>query len=168
MVTEGRNLPVITNRRFDMTDIKCHDAASQLTQTSAGLPNTYVTLPRAFNDNFLVEGDPVKAMHAKSKVILNSSSPKWEMQTMINCPTELLTDSRRHLIIKVWHRPHAVDAKENECYRLNREPASGIDDYVMGFAAIDLSPLLREGYTNEKNIGPNNEDNEDFFSERAQ
>jgi hypothetical protein len=139
-VEEGRNLPIITGTRFTQTD---HSSSSR--SSLSLLPNTYVSLPRAYNDNFLVDGDPVKAMHVVSKLIPNSSNPRWEMQTVINCPAELLTDSRRQLIIKVWHRPHAENRTEDEPHQ--NEFACGIDDYVLGFAAIDLSPLLRDGYT---------------------
>ena len=81
-VEEGRNLPIITGSRFNQTDKHKHLSSSSI--SGSLLPNTYVSLPRAYNDKFLVDGDPVKAMHAVSKLIPSSSNPRWEMRTIIN------------------------------------------------------------------------------------
>merc|ERR1711899_61543 len=86
--------------------------------------------------------------------------PKWNMQTVVNCPTELLTDSKRQLIIKVWHRPHFQQRNEDQTFP--KESTCGIGDYVLGFAAVDVSPLLREGYTSNYNAADNDNDDRDI------
>ena len=146
-VLEGRNLPLITGSRYDAVHGSNSNSSKQTKQPSS-MPNTYVTLPRAFNDNPSITGNSLKNKHSKSNLVLGSSNPRWEMNAKINCPVELLTDPRRHLIIKVWHRPHT-----SYDYDINyqQESVSAIDDYVLGFAAIDVSPLLREGYTADSN-----------------
>ena len=147
-VLEGRNLPLITGSRYDAVHGTNSNSSKQTKQPSS-MPNTYVTLPRAFNDNLSMNGNSLKNKHSKSNLVSGSSNPRWEMNAKINCPVELLTDPRRHLIIKVWHRPHTSSNDYGVNYQ--QESVSAIDDYVLGFAAIDVSPLLREGYTADSN-----------------
>ena len=110
-VEQGRNLPRI--------------------KTSEGkfFPNTYVTLPPTYNSNKLVNGRPPKSSPPSSVIISNDCHPKWNLTHVLNCSTALLCDPRRHLIVKVWHKP---------------ENGPSVDDHVLGFAAIDLTPLLKE------------------------
>ena len=65
----------------------------------------------------------------KSNVVERSCAPKWNYQQNIPLPDQLLTDSKRQLIIKVWHRDESST------------------DYVIGFAAVDLGILLRDSFS---------------------
>lgn len=59
-----------------------------------------------------------------------SQSPSWGYNVETLLDTQLLLDPRRHLILKVWH--HQGDG-------LQPDP---LTDQVLGFAAVDLAPLL--------------------------
>ena len=67
------------------------------------------------------------------QVVENDCHPKWRLRATVNAPLSLMQDPRRHLIVKVWHRPSsAADAGQTE-----------LDDHVVGFGAVDVSPLLK-------------------------
>ena len=63
-----------------------------------------------------------------SDVVHRSCHPQWLFRAEIPLSDQLLVDSRRQVIVKVWHRD------DNE------------SDYVIGFAAIDLGILLHDGF----------------------
>ena len=65
----------------------------------------------------------------KSRIVAKSCMPRWNFEEKIALPEELLLDSKRQLIIKVWHKDEATT------------------DYVVGFAAVDLGILLRDSFT---------------------
>ena len=64
-----------------------------------------------------------------SKIVKTSCHPQWHFQTEIPLSDQILTDSKRQLIAKIWHRD------------------INVSDYVIGFAAIDLGILLHDGFT---------------------
>ena len=66
------------------------------------------------------------------QVVENDCHPKWRLRATVNTPLSLMQDPRRHLIVKVWHRPSSVDTGQTE-----------LDDHVVGFGAVDVSPLLK-------------------------
>ncbi|XP_004683252.1 PREDICTED: C2 domain-containing protein 3 isoform X2 [Condylura cristata] len=57
-----------------------------------------------------------------TKVIENTDSPIWNFQQQSRLSKELLLDSQQTLVFKVWHK--------------------GEEERVIGFASVDLSPLL--------------------------
>ena len=65
----------------------------------------------------------------KSRIVAKSCMPRWNFDEKIALPEQLLLDSKRQLIIKVWHKDEATT------------------DYVVGFAAVDLGILLRDSFT---------------------
>lgn len=79
-------------------------------------PMTYVTV-----------GNGLKSF--TSDMVKKSCHPQWAFQVDMALPDELLTNPKRQLIAKVWHK----DA--NAC------------DYVIGFVAVDLGILLHDGFT---------------------
>jgi len=117
-VEEGRNLP-----RIRTGDV-CRDS-----------PNSYVTLPPSYNavalSDALARPATPKASPPTSRVVPNDCHPRWKMTATVNCPTGLLTDAKRHLIVKVWHK---------------HSGHSALEDHVIGFGAIDLSPLLLKDF----------------------
>jgi len=62
--------------------------------------------------------------------LVKSQSPSWGYNIETLLDTQLLLDPRRHLILKVWH--HQGEGR-------GPDPLS---DQVLGFAAVDLAPLL--------------------------
>ncbi|XP_058161919.1 C2 domain-containing protein 3 isoform X2 [Dasypus novemcinctus] len=57
-----------------------------------------------------------------TQVIENTDSPIWNFQQQSRLPKELLLDPQKMLVFKVWHK--------------------GDEERVIGFASVDLSPLL--------------------------
>ncbi len=67
-----------------------------------------------------------------SKIEPTTVAPRWRMRVnRVPIPIEALIDPRRHFIVKLWH---CADAKTRQEPDLDR-------DHVVGFAAVDLSPL---------------------------
>ena len=64
----------------------------------------------------------------KSKIVAKSCNPKWDFDEIIPLPEQLLTDSKRQFIAKVWHTSTEEEA------------------YVIGFVAVDLGILLVNGF----------------------
>jgi hypothetical protein len=72
-------------------------------------------------------GNGVKTF--RSDMMATSCNPKWGYESRITLPDQLLVDPKqRQLIIKVWH----TDSTE---------------EYVIGFAAVDLGILLHDGFS---------------------
>ncbi|XP_051881826.1 C2 domain-containing protein 3 isoform X3 [Pristis pectinata] len=65
---------------------------------------------------------PASPIPIRTPVIENVYSPIWEHQQQTRLPKELLLDPRQTLVFKVWHKADI--------------------DRVIGFASVDLSPLL--------------------------
>ncbi|XP_037378852.1 C2 domain-containing protein 3 isoform X3 [Talpa occidentalis] len=63
-----------------------------------------------------------ESSHVYTKVIENTDSPIWNFQQQTRLSKELLLDSQQTLVFKVWHK--------------------GDEERVIGFASVDLSPLL--------------------------
>ena len=82
-------------------------------------PSTFVT--------FSSLGDPSTVV---TNIVRDSRDPRWDKKYSANICKETFTDPRRHFILKLWHHatlgPH-VDLET---------------DHVIGFAAIDLNPLV--------------------------
>ena len=98
-IVEGRNFPMIS---------------SEFTNGQREPPTSFVTFS---NENQTLASN-----------ISKSCTPSWNFSEKINLPLDMLTDRKRQLIIKVWHR-----GKES-------------NDLLLGFAAIDLSIILHDSF----------------------
>ncbi|XP_040195871.1 C2 domain-containing protein 3 [Rana temporaria] len=85
---------------------------SPLTERQVSTPSCCVSFPVAGS-----------ATPLTTPVIENLDSPTWNFQHQARLTKELLLDPQQTLVFKVWHK-------------------SGDVERVMGFAAVDLSPLL--------------------------
>ncbi|XP_067889467.1 C2 domain-containing protein 3 isoform X3 [Heterodontus francisci] len=65
---------------------------------------------------------PVSPTPIRTQLIENAYSPVWDHQQQTRLPKELLLDPQQTLVFKVWHKADI--------------------DRVIGFASVDLSPLL--------------------------
>ncbi|XP_032879088.1 C2 domain-containing protein 3 isoform X1 [Amblyraja radiata] len=65
---------------------------------------------------------PASPTPIRTQLIENACSPIWEHQQQTRLPKELLLDPQQTLVFKVWHKADI--------------------DRVIGFASVDLSPLL--------------------------
>ena len=83
--------------------------------TSGQSPATFITVS---NENQTLASN-----------VSNSCTPYWNFSKEMNLPLDMLTDRKRQLIIKVWHRK---DFENN--------------DLLLGFAAIDLSIILHDSF----------------------
>ena len=81
-------------------------------------PVTYVTFENAHGEIFT------------SNKSWTTCQPCWNMTTEVHLPVQMLQDKRHQLIIKVWHHRQSKDY-----------------DYVLGFAAIDVSLILHDSFT---------------------
>lgn len=68
----------------------------------------------------------------KSKIAVKSCNPKWDFDETMHLPEQLLTDSKRQFIAKIWHKSDETEEDSS--------------DYVIGFAAVDLGILLLNGF----------------------
>ncbi|XP_072257333.1 C2 domain-containing protein 3 [Pyxicephalus adspersus] len=85
---------------------------SPLTERQVSTPSCCVSFPVAGS-----------ATPVTTPVIENTDSPTWNFQHQARLTKELLLDPQQTLVFKVWHR-------------------SGDMERVLGFASVDLSPLL--------------------------
>ncbi|XP_068122730.1 C2 domain-containing protein 3 [Hyperolius riggenbachi] len=85
---------------------------SPLTEREVSNPSCCVSFPVAGS-----------ATPVTTPIIENTESPMWNFQQQTRLPKELLVDPQQTLVFKVWHR-------------------SGDVERVLGFASVDLSPLL--------------------------
>ena len=81
-------------------------------------PVTYVTFDNAQGKTFT------------SNMSWTTCQPSWNMTEEVHLPVQMLQDKRHQLIVKVWHHRQSKDY-----------------DYVLGFAAIDVSLILHESFT---------------------
>ena len=96
-------------------------------------PSTFVSFTSVVPSRF----GPVKRTTVLSPLAKTTANPKWNFEAAsVGVGTELLADPRRHFILKLWH--HVGESGDD---RPNLET-----DHVIGFAAVDLSPLLRAGF----------------------
>ena len=63
-----------------------------------------------------------------------TTRPKWNFERHVDIASDVLTDPRRHFILKLWKC-----GKSDEDVDLNR-------DHVIGFVAVDLAPLCLPGF----------------------
>ena len=71
----------------------------------------------------------------RTNCIHTSSHPQWAFRTVAEISGEILTDPKRHFILKLWHHPNS-----GSCSEIDLE-----NDHVIGFVAIDLHPF-RSGF----------------------
>ena len=67
-------------------------------------------------------------------IVRGSSNPRWSFRRKLDIARDVLTDPRRHFILKLWH--HRADDKVVDLER----------DHVLGFVAVDLTPLCLSGF----------------------
>ena len=69
-----------------------------------------------------------------SDICWKTCQPTWGMSEQVHLPVQMLQDKRHQLIIKVWHHRQSQDVDQTY-------------DYVLGFAAIDVSLILHDSFT---------------------
>ena len=85
-------------------------------------PSTFVTFTNSSGKNSTVV----------TNLYSDSSNPHWNFEAKAELSLEILTDPRRNFILKLWHHTRRG---ENSDLDLDT-------DHVIGFVAIDLSPLV--------------------------
>lgn len=64
-----------------------------------------------------------------------TSRPKWNFERRVDIASEVLTDSRRHFILKLWK----IGKRDDVVVDMDR-------DLIIGFVAVDLAPLCLPGF----------------------
>jgi hypothetical protein len=105
-VEEGRNLPSVSDGRGGRL-----------------APSTYLTFASR-NPSTVV-----------TDITHRSKRPRWEFKQRVDISSDVLTDPRRHFIMKLWH------------HRANDDVIDLERDHVIGFIAIDLTPLCLSAFS---------------------
>ena len=109
-------------------------------EEARNLPRVYdpVRQDRVPPSTYLTFTGSAGSKTVRTNCIHVSSHPQWAFRTVTEISSEILTDPRKHFILKLWHHPNTGRTPVPEDVDLET-------DHVVGFVAIDLSPL-RSGF----------------------